>query len=191
MATIDVPESVKVWRIGKDSGNVMSWNNYTHNGGYSLFCTMNDRYLTWGKVPLGINLVFVSDASVQKTHFRLPDGQERPILSGESVALGIGGGDAFLKYSSRDAGINLVWSKSPAFEWRIFGGALGTPIQENSPVALANDNVSPAPDFLIYFDRLPGMADVGWTTSPGVWKGLLALADKHKVDIAKAAITHL
>lgn len=191
MSNIEVPASVKTWKIGTGSANVRSWNNYQNNQGYNLFCNTNGKYLTWGKVPLGINLVYVSDPNVQKTHFRLPDGQERDILSGEQVAFGIGGGEAFLRYASQSTGINLKWSSAPVFEWRIFGGDIGKPIAENSVVALVNDKVSPAPDFLIYFERPPGMADVGWTTSPGVWDSILAVADKHKVEIAKAAIALL
>ena len=56
MANIDVPEAVRVWKIGVDPANVLSWNNYTDNQGYHLFCITNGEYLTWEKVPLGINL---------------------------------------------------------------------------------------------------------------------------------------
>lgn len=169
MANIDVPEAVRVWKIGVDQANVSSWNNYTNNQGYNLFCITNGEYLTWEKVPLGINLGFKAQGD-NKTHFRLPDGQEREILSGESVALGIGGKPAFLCYGERDVGINLNWCDNPKFEWRIFGAdsEVGKPIPENTPVAFLNDKVQPAPDFLIYFDdRPPGAAKVGWTTSAG------------------------
>lgn len=190
---IEVPEGVKVWKIGRDSANVGSWNNYTDNQGYNLFCQSNGQYLTWVKVPIGINLGYTSNPNVFKTHFRLPDGAEREILSGESVAFGIGGSPAFLRYAHRTAGINLEWSNAPVFEWRIFGSnnQLGTPIQENSLVAIVNDKVEPSPDFLIHFGRPPGMADIGWTTSPGFWDSITGFLDKNKVDIAKGAIALL
>lgn len=190
MSNLEIPDSVRIWKIGKDAANIQSWNDYTDNQGYSLFCKRNGEYLTWEKVPIGINLGFTSNSNVNKTHFRLPDGTERDNLSGEPVAFGIGGGEAFLKYASRDAGINLNWNKQPVFEWRIFGsnGQLGTPIQENSFVAIVNESVKPTPDFFIHFGRPPGMADVGWTTSPGFWESAIAFADKHKIEIAKAAI---
>jgi hypothetical protein len=54
-----------------------------------------------------------------------------------------------------------------------------------------NDKVEPALDFLIYFERPPGMADIGWTTSPGFWDSVVAFADKHKADLAKGAIALL
>lgn len=190
MSNLEIPESVRIWKIGKDAANIQSWNNYTDNQGYNLFCKTNGEYLTWEKVPIGINLGYTSDPNVNKTHFRLPDGAEREILSGEPVAFGIGLGEAFLKYASRDAGINLTWSKNPVFEWKIFGSnnQVGTPIPENTFVAIVNESVKPTPDFFIHFGRPPGMADVGWTTSPGFWDSALAFADKHKIEIAKAVI---
>jgi hypothetical protein len=39
-------------------------------------------------------------------------------------------------------------------------------------VAVLNVNVKPTPDFLVYLDRHPGVADVGWTTSPNWWGSL-------------------
>ena len=107
MANLEIPEKVKIWKLGGKTGNIVSQNNYFDNTGYNLFCQSNNKYLTWKKVPVGINLDFISDVAVKKTHFRLPDGQVREIKSGELVAFGIGGGEAFLKYAHRTLGINL------------------------------------------------------------------------------------
>jgi hypothetical protein len=196
MSNLEIPESVKQWTIGSlvnSSANVQSWNNYTDNDGYNLFCQKNGKYLTWKKQPIGINLDFTDDASLCKIHFRLPDGSERGILSGESIAFGIGGGEAFLSYAQRDVGINLKWSKNPVFEWRIFGSnnQIGTPITESSLVAIVNDKVQPNRDFFIYFNRPPGMADVGWTTSPGFLDSVVDVIDKNKIKIARTAIALL
>jgi hypothetical protein len=190
MSKVEIPESVRQWKIGGGAGNVRSQNNYTDNSGYNLFCQSNKKFLTWKKVPLGINLDFTTNAALKKTHFRLPDGKEREILSGESIAFGIGGGDAFLRYAHRDIGVNLKWSEKPVFEWRIFGSTnrTGTPIPKNALVAIVNDKVEPAPDFLIFFERPTGMADVGWTTSPQFLNSILNAIDRNKVKIAKAAL---
>lgn len=169
MSELQIPEELKIWKLGPGSGTLTSWNNYTHNNGAHLFCKANGKFLTWEKVPIGINLAFTSDPKICKTHFRLPDGKERAILSGEPVALGIGGGEAFLRYAHRTAGVNLDWSAKPVCEWRLFGGQPGTPITFDSFIAIVNDKVEPTPDFLIHFNRPPGMADIGWTTSPGFW----------------------
>ena len=186
MSEIAVPDSVKVWKIGVDPANVRSWNNYTNNQGYHLFCTTNGNFLTYEKVPVGVNLGFKSSGD-NKTHFRLPDSQEREILSGESIALGIGGKPSFLRYKSRSVGINLDWSETPVFEWRIIGPELNKPIRENMPVAIINDKVQPDPDFLIYFKRVVG-ADVGWTSSPGFWDQVRSAAEKVAVKAAKEFI---
>jgi hypothetical protein len=193
MANIEVPEKVKIWKIGSGTANVVSTTKYVDNKGYNLFCQANGKYLTWKKVPIGINLDFINDASVRKTHFQVPDGTNRPILSGESIALGIGGGDAFLEYDKRTLGINLSWSDNPEYEWRIFGSnsQIGTPIKQNSLVAIFNDKVKPDPDFLIYFDRARGMADVGWTSSPDFWNKIQNAAEKIAIEGAKKAATAL
>ena len=72
MSNLEIPEAVKMWKLGGKAGNIRSQNNYPDNSGYNLFCQSNNKYLTWKKVPLGINLDFIGDAAVKKTHFRLP-----------------------------------------------------------------------------------------------------------------------
>lgn len=189
MTTLDLPDRVRCWRIGHGSDKVRSWNNYQNNRGYSLFCQTNGEHLTYGKQKLGINLVFKPNQEF-KTHFRLPDGLEREVLFGERVAFGIGGGEAFLRYGARTWGINLNWSGRPAFEWRVVGGQNGTPIPENSSVAIVNEKVEPSADFLIYLKRAPGHADIGWTTSPGFWDSL-ANWDRDKLKRAKEELKRL
>ena len=188
MANIVVPETVRVWKIGVDQANVRSWNHYTNNQGYNLFCTMNGKFLTYVNVNFGFNAGFKAQGD-NKTHFRLPDGQEREILSGESVALGIGGKPSFVKYAHRTVGPNLQYVNDPVYEWRIFGAdsELGRPIPENTPVALVNDKVEPTPDFLVYFKR-PAGADIGWTSSQGWWDQIVDWAEKNAVEAAIAAI---
>jgi hypothetical protein len=169
---VELPEAVLVWKIGVDAANVRSWNNYQDKQGYHLFCITNGKYLTYEKVSYGINLNF-KDRGDNKTHFRLPDGQEREILSGEHVAVGIGGSPSFLRYKAREWGINLDWSKEPVYEWQILtkDAEPGKPIPENTPVALLNVRVQPRADFLVNFNRTVG-SDIGWTTSPTFWDHL-------------------
>jgi hypothetical protein len=181
----DIPEVVKIWKIGGGSGPVSANNHYTNNHGANLFCTKNNKYLTWKKMPVGINLDFISDAAVKKVHFKLPDGKERPLLSGELIAFGIGGGDAYLRYAERTAGVNLEWSKKPVFEWKVFAGPAGSPVTHGTAAAIVNIHVKPTADFLIYFDRPAGHADVGWTTSPQFWNNLANKAIKTGIEAAK------
>jgi hypothetical protein len=180
-----IPSEVVVWRFGGKTGNLKSQNTYVTNGGYNLFCNTNKKYLTYGKEPIGINLVW-ANGNDKKIHLRLPDNKEREILTGEPVALGIGGGEAFLHYGERTMGIDLNWEQNPFFEWYICGADAqkGKPISEGSFYAIVNSKVKPNPDFLVYLDRIPGQADVGWTTSPN-WPGkVLSDIDKYKGDAA-------
>lgn len=177
-STPAIPKEVVVWKIaGKSDGVLVAQNTYSNNRGYFMYCRTNGKYLIWDKQPLGINLDWTRDATVTKTHFRLPDGKERAILTGEKFALGIGGGEAFLGYAHRASGINLNWFKDPVYEWSMFdsSGEVGREIRQvkrAGDVAIFNLKAEP-PDFLVYFDRLPGQADVGWTTSPEFWDKVL------------------
>lgn len=170
----NIPREVLVWTFGCKSGNLRSQNQYSTasvGNGYSMHCRTNNAFLTYKKTNFGINLDYKTVREC-KTHFRLPDGSEREILTGEPVALGIGGGKAFLQYTERTAGINLDWYNvnQRAFQWRLYDetGENGKPIPTGSLVAILNENVEPQADFLVYLNRTAG-GDVGWTSSPTLW----------------------
>ncbi|MDQ2746508.1 MAG: hypothetical protein M3T96_04525 [Acidobacteriota bacterium] len=165
---MEIPEAVRVWKLGGKDGNITSQNTYSEGKGYNLHCETNSKYLTWEKMPVGINLNWTANSNLKKIHLQLPDGKEREILSGELVGFAVGGSPAFLNYTHRTVGINLEWKKDPVYQWRIFGAdtELGKPIPTGSLVAIVNEKVEPATDFMVYVDRPPGIADVGWTTSP-------------------------
>ncbi len=164
-----IPEEVLVWKFGNVEGNIRTDPDYEHNKGMHIKCITNGKYLTWGKQPLGINLVWHDKASDHKVHLVTKDGKRRDLLTGEPFAFGIGGGESFLCYKERSAGINLTWSENAHQEWRIFGasGKKGEPIKAGENYALVNVKVKPEADFLVHFDReMPGVCDLGWTTSP-------------------------
>jgi hypothetical protein len=189
MAT-PIPDHVLVWQFGGKAGNLSSQARLASaSDGYNLLLRTNNKYLTYdnGSVA-GINVGYTSDPGNKRIHFRLPDNSEREILTGEPVAFGIGGDPAFLCYQNQSVGINLVYSKTPVFEWRIgvvASGQKGEPIPLGAWVALLNERVQPEPDFLVYFSRPGGPpiggADIGWTTSPGPLAGVL----KTTIDLAK------
>jgi hypothetical protein len=184
---MSIPNEVLSWQFGGKSGNVCSQNTYVHNTGYSLKCTTNDQYFSWGKQTFGINLVFMTEETDKKIHLVLPDGQDREILTGEPVALGLGGGDSFLRYGERSVGINLEWNSDPSYEWRLFdaSGEKGKPVPTGALIAIGNANVKPEADFMIYLER-PG-ADVGWTSSPD-WIDRISPVLKGAIDIGKLII---
>lgn len=185
-----IPSEVLVWKFGGKTGNVKAQNIWTPKSGYNLYCETNKQYLTWGKQPVGINIIWTKVGSDKRVHLHLPGKKEREILTGEPFAFGLGGGDVCLKYGNRTTGINLEWSKKPEFEWSIIGasGKKGEPILQGTDYALLNLKVEPDPDFLVYLDRIPGQADIGWTTSPN-WPGKIWELKKYKeIGIAVASL---
>jgi hypothetical protein len=189
---LEIPSVVAQWQFGGKSGNLRAQNTYNNNEGYTLFCTDNKQYFTYAKPRFGINVGFARNNNDRKIHLRLPSGREEEIRTGDLIAFGLGGGDAFFRYAKRTVGINLEYSKNPVFEWRIFDetGEIGRPIAMGTSVAIVNINVKPSPDFFIYFER-PAGANVGWTTSPGWWdkvKELTPLA-KQALELALVIIS--
>jgi hypothetical protein len=188
----DIPFAPELlqWRLADFSGSLRSTNKYVGGQGASLFCKVNSRYLTFVD-ETGVNAGFKSNGD-RKTHFRLPDGQEREIRTGDVIAFGIGGDPSFLYYRSQPIGINLDYSSKPVFQWTIMdaSGEAGRPITAGIDIALANNNVdiggSKATDFLVYLER-PG-GDIGWTTSPPWTSTILGLAKDAGRVIAEKAV---
>ncbi len=58
-------------------------------------------------------------------------------------------------------GIDLDWSDTPVYEWKLLGGPRGRPIDPDWYVAIYNEK---AGEFLIFFDRTRG-GDIGWPSS--------------------------
>src|SRR5262249_30964020 len=98
MSTINIPSDVLIWKFGGKSGNVRAQNTYANNSGYSLFCQANGSYLTYKKQLVGLNVGYEDTGLEHKIWLRLPDNQERDILTGEPFAFAIGGAEAFLTY---------------------------------------------------------------------------------------------
>ena len=88
---------------------------------------------------------------------------EEPIRFGETIALGNGGDPSFLRYEERTVGINLGWSKTPVFEWKLLGGKIGDPVHTQEWIAIYNPNPEDG-ECLIFFDRTVG-GDIGWPSS--------------------------
>lgn len=71
-----IPKEVVIWKFGGKTGNLKSQNKYVTNSGYHLFCSANNQYLTYGKEPFGINLIWATSNTDKKVHFHLPDNKE-------------------------------------------------------------------------------------------------------------------
>jgi hypothetical protein len=125
------------------------------------------KFLQWEEQTFGINLDWTSDAEpatavrVSRWFFTRPTDDSSPIRYGQSVALGYGISPSYIHYVERTLGINLDWSSTPRFDWKLLGGKIGEEVRSGDWLALYNQT---AQDCLIYFDRTVG-ADIGWPGS--------------------------
>lgn len=115
------------------ASSVFDWSisNYYASGpvnpgftGYSLrnetaVTVQNQTYLVYGVRDYGINLVWGYRPASANIRFERQSGSG-PLKYGEPVAIEVGGG-GYLKHQSRLFGIDLVWSSTPVYQWRIFG----------------------------------------------------------------------
>jgi len=128
--------------------------------------TMEQRFLQWEHQTFGINLGWTDDASaatavrVSRWFFTRPD-TTHPIRYGNTVAIGNGGSPSYIRYANRSFGINLEWSSTPRYEWKLLGGKKGQVVRSGDRLAIYN-TVTKQP--LISFDRTVG-ADIGWPNS--------------------------
>ena len=151
------------------------------------------KFLQWEDQDFGINLGWTDDASpatalrVSRWFFTSPSDDPSPIRYGQSMALGYGTSPSYIHYAERTFGVNLDWSATPRFEWKLLGGTIGQEVRSGDWLALFNQT---AGDCLIYFDRTVG-GDIGWPDSetwPEVIKDAVMQAIK---DHWKEAVAYL
>jgi hypothetical protein len=152
------------------------------------------KFLHHEEQALGINLGLTDNASLEtgkkvaRWFFTRNGGADGPLVYGEVVSMAVGKDPSFLCHKKRDFGINLTYCSRPVFEWRLMGGPAGHPVDLDRYIAIYNVK---AGEFLIFFDRTPGMADVGWPTSQRWGEGLkgelLERAKKAAIDALLAA----
>jgi hypothetical protein len=156
---------------------------------YSLKNNQFIRYLQWEKQTFGINLGWTDDATNEtgdkraRWFFARQGNGTGPIRFGETIAIGFGIQPSFIRFKQRTVGINLEFSKTPSFEWRLLGGRPGTPVQTQEWIAIYNEK-SEGGEPLMYFDRDVG-GDIGWPSSK---RWLEQLTDKLWEEVKKAAI---
>ncbi len=143
----------------------------------------------------GINLGWTDNASARtatessKWFFTRPYGSYsfvRPIVYGERIAIAWGSKkDPYVKYATRRVGINLDWSKKPAYEWAILGGRPGTDVKRGEEWVIIYNLKHKMP--LMYFDRTKG-GDIGWPDSTRWGAGSLVLKNNVTMDDAVKAL---
>jgi hypothetical protein len=123
------------------------------------------RFLQHERQTFGINLGWTDDASpataVKVSRWFFTRASSDPIRYGDTVALGNGRSPSYVHYTHRTVGIDLDWSHTPRFEWKLLGGKIGQPVRSGEWLAIYNTK---ARQPLIAFDRTVG-ADIGWPDS--------------------------
>jgi hypothetical protein len=136
------------------------------NRNVNLKNSMERRFLQWEHQTWGINLGWTDDASpataarVSRWFFTRKD-TTHPIRYGDKIALGYGSAPSYIYYAHRTVGIDLDWSYTPRFEWKLLGGKIGTQVRSGDWLAIYNTETKQP---LIYFDRTVG-GDIGWPDS--------------------------
>jgi hypothetical protein len=106
------------------------------NYSYDLFNITDSNCLVYGHRPLDtINLRWGDPAKSDNIRFRRQSGSSEPLKYGELVAINVRKG-GFLVYQKGRTGINLGWSKTPKYEWKILGGTTGKVVEVGKPVGL-------------------------------------------------------
>ena len=184
---------LKQWVIGGGrAGGVLLKRKFdgSPERNYNLRGLKINRYLQHEEQRFGINLGWTDDASPQtaakvaRWFFAREANDDGVLRYAETIALANGGDPSFVRYENRTVGVNLGWSKTPVYEWKVLGGAPGTPVQTGQQVALFNVK---ADECLIYFDRTAG-GDIGWPTSQRWEDQLKALAIKAGKEAVKKAV---
>jgi hypothetical protein len=183
-------ENMKQWVIGAGEGKpVLPKTRFAEHPerNYNLLGLTIRKFLQHEEQTYGINLGWTDDASPQtgtkvaRWFFVRGGTGDEPVRYGEAIALGNGGDPSFIKYEQRTVGINLNWSKTPVFEWKIGGGRSGEVVSTGQHVALFNEKAN---EVLIYFDRNVG-GDIGWPSTKRWEEQLKDIGSKEAVEFVK------
>src|SRR5262245_60471478 len=130
----EVAEGYKQWMIGatKPRGPVLLKATFGQHPerNYNLKNKNIRRYLQHEKQIWGINLGWTDDGrnetgnKVARWFFVRNKTNALPLRFGETIALGNGETPSFIRYEQRAVGINLGWSDTPVFEWKLLGGKI-------------------------------------------------------------------
>jgi hypothetical protein len=102
------------------------------------------KFIKYGEQQFGVNLRFIHLDPGDNIQISVQGGGP-DIFYGDQVAIYIKG-DSFLHYRNRSWGVNLGWSDTPVYQWRITGGISGIPVRPNTPFGLFNEREN---DYLV------------------------------------------
>ena len=152
------------WQAMGGSGPIQSYHS-----NFTLYNVSDREALKYGSRTWGINLVWDRNTNLGNIRFDKQSGSG-DVKYGEPVAVYIKGG-GFLKWEKRRVGINLAWSNTPVYEWRIGGGEPSQSVMFGERIALLNDRTH---DAMIYGKRPAGvnliwLKDYGKGTWGRIW----------------------
>ena len=184
---IKVMAGYKQWMIGANKKGLV----YPKSSNYNLKGTINKKFLQYERQGTGggINIGWTDNASASTAtarslwYFQNQSNSNRPIRYGEPVAIAWKTEHTnFIKYASRTTGINLDWSKKPAYEWAILGGKPGVPVKRGQDLVVIYNLKFKRP--LIYFKRTVG-GHIGWPGS-STWGTTTISSTKHIASLREA-----
>jgi hypothetical protein len=130
---------------------------------YDLYNLTDSETLVYGsRFGDNINLVWGDPGKSDNIRFVRQSGSKEPIKYDEPIAINVRGG-SFLVYEGGRWGINLGWSGTPKYEWRIRGGQAGATVETARPVRLHSTVEN---DDLIYESRDSGI-NLKWLRDSG------------------------
>jgi len=146
---------------------------------FRLVNNIIDRALVYGSRKYGINLVWGAISNPGSDAYFVTEGSgEEVVRYGDNVALAITENPTrparpFLKYKSRDYGINLDWTTAKVYEWKVSGAGRagkGSPVRYGDKFLLFNARSSSKGGFLYYNERKYGI-NLSWRGTLGCPNG--------------------
>ncbi|MFL6211201.1 MAG: hypothetical protein ACJ74W_20295 [Pyrinomonadaceae bacterium] len=144
---------------------------------YDLFNVTDSECLVYGeRSGDNINLRWGDPGKSDNVRFQRASGSTDPIKFEELIAINIRKG-GFLVYQRGRWGINLGWSETPKFEWKILGGKAGEVVVAGKPVGLYS---TVEKDSLMYESRDWGI-NLKWFKDAGKYNDLSGLLKAGKI----------
>ena len=135
---------------------------------YDLFNITDSECLVYGeRFGDNINLRWGDPGKSDNIRFQRQSGATGPIKFEEPIAINVKQG-GFLVYQSGRWGINLGWSKTPKFEWKILGGTKDEVVTVGKKVGLYS---TVEKDSLMYESRDWGI-NLKWFKDSGKYGNL-------------------
>lgn len=136
------------------------------NHAYDLFSITKSECLIHGRRHgTNISLQWGDPARSHHIRFQRASGSEEPIEFEEPIAINVRHG-GFLVHKMGRWGINLGWSRTPSFEWRVLGGRPGAPVEVGKAIGLFSIVEH---DSLVYDARDSGI-DLNWFKDSGKYQ---------------------